>query len=248
MRSFLFVLIGICSYLLDLGSAHAGYQVISSETSLDAHRGLIRVDAVIQDGDNPINRFRYHRILRMDDRGKPRPTKGPIVLLPDRNASFTLYGIGGEGRSLRDQLALAGYDVYGISPRESLLISDPTVEQCSAIKDWGIDAHAKDAMFVSAIATYETNQKPLIGGFGFGGELATLIVSRHPDSYAGLILWESGLIRNLSCGDAWNCPLGSMQLQCGTASLRLSHGECVDSSITAYFRKTILLGTTFPKG
>lgn len=176
--------------------ACVSYQIVNGSASVeyDAANGLRRSQVTLQVGQNALNRFIVHRVVKAGSGPMhlPIPAIGPVVLLPGGGSRFDIYGIGGPGASIRDKLALAGYDVFGYTPRTAQL--EPgycEVNDCSAAVDWGMQTYLDDAEIVATIARAANfGKKPVVGGVSLGAMLSIGAVNRHPGIYSGAILIE----------------------------------------------------------
>src|SRR5262249_31464706 len=101
------------------------FRVISTTIDPGFTSPLEKIDTVIQVGEDTRNRFTMHRVYRQGHH------RGSIILLPHLIGSFrayTLHESHDPMESLAATLALAGYDVYGYSPRTANL----PVNACSS--------------------------------------------------------------------------------------------------------------------
>jgi pimeloyl-ACP methyl ester carboxylesterase len=96
--------------------------------------------------------------------------------------------------SFAARLALAGYDVWLVDSRIASLAPgscESGAVDCSAMAGWNLDRGVQDAMFVRGLVEREHPQKrPVIGGFSGGSSTAIATIDRHPESFAGLLMWE----------------------------------------------------------
>ncbi len=173
------------------------FTIVNTDVTYDEVNNLGRYDMTVQVGENPLNRFIAHRIVRVNDWHIPLPAKGPIVLAPSGGSTFEIYGVGGDGESLRDTLALEGYDVYGYTPRPAFLEAGYCDENdCSVMGTWDMEAYVNDAETVALFAgILSGGKRPVIGGFSLGAMIATTAVNDHPFVYAGALLWEGTLVQ-----------------------------------------------------
>ena len=111
-------------------AAFAGQFSIVAQTQQQAG-DLLRTKYVVQNGDNPLNRFGVERVV-LAQRPKGHPVV-PLILEPplSGNANFYTFGNAPGGADFENSpaavLAESGVDVFIYSPRESLL----TAGQCA---------------------------------------------------------------------------------------------------------------------
>lgn len=183
------------------GAATAGaepsYQVIS-QTVQNIHPpigGMQLTETIVQEGELPINRFVVSRIRRQHGR-----IKGAVLLLPSLGNGFDSYLIDQNNnitRSFAGVLARQGYDVWGYSPRETLIQEGDCMGglDCTPMLSWSIQTIVNDAAYIRAsIEEAWPGERPVIGGFSLGAQSAIAVVNQSPDEYAGLLAWEGSSI------------------------------------------------------
>src|SRR5688572_19435312 len=112
------------------------YEIISHTRDFSVPDPLRKFDTVVEVGGDSRNRFIMHRIHRTG------PQRGAIMLLPPLVNNFNVYMVDESGdptQSIAAQLALAGYDVYGYSPRQTGLPPRPCTTgafDCSVMLHW----------------------------------------------------------------------------------------------------------------
>lgn len=173
------------------------HRLVSQTVDIDQALGLAKYESVIQVGQNPLNRFTMHRVVRIDHWKRPlspRALLGPIILLPGGGSNFDSYLVGPGGDSLATFLALKGMDVYGYSPRTRGI--EPGYcdnHDCSTMQTWGFASYAEDIEFIRKHATRLHHKRPVVGGLSLGSMLSIVAVNKKPNGYSGAILWEGGL-------------------------------------------------------
>ncbi len=158
---------------------------------------LKRTEIKVQVGDNPLNAFKIHRVVRV---GKCMANKGAIILLPASSSTFRQYEYDENGiyaHSFAGFFASRGYDVFGYSPRTEAFnfgeCSSGLVD-CSIMKEWGFQTTLNDLEYLKEyVKKFHKNQKPVLGGFSLGAEHTIASINFHPNDYAGAIIWEGAL-------------------------------------------------------
>lgn len=181
--------------------ANGPFQVISTTTT---HAdGFTSLEMVVQNGAEPLNRFKVHRLTKQHL--PDHALKQPIVLMPSLANNFTEYTVGTAPGGADIEHSTAGYlaqrtfDVWGYSPRETLLApgscqpSGPV--DCSIMATWGIQAQVDDLAFIRQhIAAVHGDTKPAVGGLSLGAATGQAAINQDPHAYAGLLLWEESLV------------------------------------------------------
>lgn len=191
MRSIPLALIGLL--LLAGPAAAADYQILGSSTSLTANR--LRTEWTVQEGDNPLNRFKMIRLVK---RVPTEDLRGAILLLPALGFSFTFYEQRDDGdvagTSIAEFFAQRGYDVYGYSPRFDGIpagVCEAGVLDCSVMATWDLQSIVDDVAFIrSQIELLNPGTGVVVGGLSVGAMEALATVNAHPGNYDGLVLWE----------------------------------------------------------
>jgi len=224
-------------------SAAASFTVTDIEVSFDEANGLGRYDITVQIGEQPMNRIIMHRVVRVNAWHVPIPPKGPIVLLPSGGSTFEVYGVGGEGDSVRDRLALDGFDVYGLTPRPALIEAGYCGEHdCSVMAEWGLETYVSDAEIVSLYAALASGGKrPVIGGQSLGAMIAIAAINEHPLAYAGALLWEGTLVQPDPGAQAVFAAV------CDQLDQALGAGVVYDDQGNPFLQATVFLGISDPE-
>lgn len=194
----LFSYLGAASLLLSASASQAApFTVISSsQTIVD---GLKRIQMVVQNGSNELNRFKVERVLPTGV--DPEDLEHSLILLPALGTDANMYTIGNDPggndfqNSIAARFAKKGNDVYLYSPRESTLAPNAcaTVD-CSVMATWGIQARVDDIVFIRRqIRMDHGDDKPVIGGLSLGAMTATAAINQNPNAYSGAIIWEGTL-------------------------------------------------------
>jgi pimeloyl-ACP methyl ester carboxylesterase len=173
------------------------YHVVSEQTVVyDLPLGKLRLtETLVQDGPQAINRFTMHRLRR-----PLFPHRGTLLLLPSLGNNFGMYLVHESGdvtRSFAAVFARLGYDVWGYSPRTSLLSAGQcgVALDCSAALGWSVQTIVDDVAFVrSRIQAASPGERPVIGGISLGAVAALAVVNQQPAKYAGLLAIEGSLI------------------------------------------------------
>ena len=170
------------------------FTVIGATTDPGFTSPLEKIDTVVQVGDDARNRFTMHRVYQPGRRGHQR---GSIILLPHLIGSFRAYTFHESHdpmQSLAAKLALAGFAVYGYSPRTANLpagaCSSGAVD-CSVMRDWGFSTYLSEIDYIRRQVAENQDGKPAVGGFSLGGMLGVAAVNANPSGYSGLLLWDS---------------------------------------------------------
>ncbi|MCP3964573.1 MAG: hypothetical protein GY719_42635 [bacterium] len=201
------IFLTVLAFLLTAAQAMASdYQIIGTTTSQDG--ALVRTEATVQVGENPLDQFKMIRLVKDD---AIEGSRGSILLLPPAGFSFTFYELrdvadsddenGDSDSSARDSiaeiLARRGYDVYGYSPRVDGIPAgscEAGVLDCSAMAHWGLRSMVEDAAFIREwIEQLQPGSPVVIGGASLGAMQAIATVNSHPEKYDGTIVWEGSL-------------------------------------------------------
>lgn len=180
--------------------ASGPFQVIS--TTQTQFGNLDYLEMVVQNGPNPLNRFKVHRLVKRDV--PDHALKQPILLMPSLANTFASYLVGTAPGGADIENSTAGYlagrnfDVWGYSSRETLIApgscDPPGPVDCSIMATWGIQAQLDDVEFIRPlIAAVHGDGKPVIGGLSLGALTGLAAVNQDPAEYAGLLLFEESL-------------------------------------------------------
>jgi pimeloyl-ACP methyl ester carboxylesterase len=179
------------------------YTIVDIERTVVA-QNLERTVAIVQVGEDSVNRFPMYRVRRG---GPGHASRGTIFLLPPISNGFENYEVSDTGeyeRSFVAYFASRGYDVWGLSQRTALLTvgdCESGAYDCSAMADWGLQTLIEDAEFVrEQIQWAHPGQRPVIGGVSLGSIGALAALNADPHDYAGAILME-GTIYNADPGE-----------------------------------------------
>jgi pimeloyl-ACP methyl ester carboxylesterase len=180
--------------------ASGPFQIVStSETRLGDFK---YVEMVVQNGANPLNRFKVHRVVK---RTVPdHALKQPLILMPSLANNFTAYTVGtapgGDDfeHSTAAHLAKQNIDVWGYSSREALVAPGSCLPSgpvdCSIMATWGIQAQLDDLEFIQQqVTAIHGDEKPAIGGLSLGAMTGQAAINQNPDAYAGLLLFDESL-------------------------------------------------------
>lgn len=171
--------------------------VVSTKAKIDWTQRLGRFERIIQEGDNPRNRFIVHRVVRVDRFGNPIPSKrlyGAIILIPGSGTNFSIYDPLEDTRFTAAYLALRGIDVYGYSPRATLLpkdFCDQDPDKCNFLKNWDINGYLRDIDFIRKLAADNHSGKlPIVAGGSWGAILTFGALNQHPKDYVASVIAE----------------------------------------------------------
>jgi hypothetical protein len=205
--------------------AHAGdHQVVSFNN--DSIDGYTVQTAVVQDGDNSLNRFTMHRVKK-----EGVPTQAVFLALPPLAATFATYTFDENNdlsQSFAGILAAEGIEVWGYSPREANLVAgqcETMAVDCSIVEEWGLESSVDDALFITnVIKVTRPNKKIIPGGLSYGSVMAVAMADRRPHAFGGVALWESALWTDDEDVAATNAAF------CDALDAQLALGVVYDSS------------------
>jgi pimeloyl-ACP methyl ester carboxylesterase len=160
------------------------------------------LEMVVQNGANPLDRFKVHRLKKGNV--PAHALKQPIILMPSLANTFESYIVGTAPggadieHSTAGNLAGQNFDVWGYSSRETLLAPGSCAPNgpvdCSIMSTWGIQAQLDDIEFIRPlIAAVHGPRKPAIGGLSLGALTGQAAINQDPQEYAGLLLFEESL-------------------------------------------------------
>ncbi len=222
------------------GSQH---KVVEKTYTYDKETGLVHFETVLQLGENTLNRFTMHRVVKLGRSHKvekPHRLKGALILLPGSASNFDTFLLGKKGETVAEQLALNGYEVYGYSPRtKGLSRIKNSPEELAVTKDWGIETALQDIEFIRKHAAMRHRKKPVIGGFSLGGIYSIAAVNQQPDKYAGIIILEAALY--------YDSPLRDLFVErAATLEFTLNNGIYVEDQQFPLTRSAVQLYSYFP--
>jgi pimeloyl-ACP methyl ester carboxylesterase len=226
-------------------SAAGPYQLVGTATSRSGH--LVRTETTVQVGADPLDRFRFYRLVQDGPSGG---RLGSILLLPPLGPGYSFYEqrdpSGGVGTSITEYLALRGFDVYGYSARFEGLPAgacEAGVFDCSVMSTWDIQSMVEDIAFVrSEIERLHPGTPVVAGGASLGGILAVAVANADPDDYEGVILWEGMLATPDPAVQALN------QGYCAALEAQLAAGVVFDGFGTNLLKKVAHHAETNPDG
>jgi pimeloyl-ACP methyl ester carboxylesterase len=199
MRSIINIGVMAIVILISAGmSAADQYEIIGTLTVQES--ALIHTELTIQEGGNPLNRFKMTRlVLNIPE----EEIKDSILLLPTVSTTFfAFYELGGGERcnrmSIAEYFATRGYDVYGYTPRLQGIPSgtcETGMLDCSLMADWDLQMMVDDVSFIrSQIEVLHPGSKVVVGGISIGAILSIAVVNAHPADYAGVFPIEGILL------------------------------------------------------
>jgi pimeloyl-ACP methyl ester carboxylesterase len=232
--------------LWSLCASSAPYQVISvDERIIGQFKYTV---TTVQNGADSRNQFQMHRLRKKSV--PDQALKNPIILVPALGNNFSSYtvGLNADGsdfdNSLAATLAKQNTDVYGYSPRASLLAPSAceTTVDCSIAADWGIAAYVDDVEFIRQQVATTHSTGPAVGGHSLGGIIATALVNQNPTGYRGLLMVDSMLVN----GDpALQIPY---QQLCAGILAGIGAGQIMDSQLNALAKTLLQLSLADPDG
>ncbi len=221
------------------------YQTISRTTEIIDDLGLARVETVIQAGNDELNRFTMHRVVKVDEDNNilpPCQLKGAFVLLPGGASGFEMYEAGHDEDSTAYYLAMRGIDVYGYSSRaRGLELGYCSENDCSQMENWGMRTYARDISYIRWIATMRHFKRPAVGGVSLGTMLTVASISRNPFAWAGAVLWDGTLY--------YASPLADQYTDvCTQLKTQVKEGIYYDDQTYPGFKYMHMLATMDPDG
>ncbi len=198
-------------------------------------------DTVSDASDLP---FEINRVVRADVAADPSLATGVIILLPPSFCSFHCYEFGVDGEayttSLAGYLASLGIDVYGYSPRQSLVSqedydADPTGIE-SAMVNVGMATLVEDvngAVLNKVREIHGASVKPAVGGWSAGAISAFPVVSDNPQAYSGMFLYEGiGFSENDAIQEVNQTHA---TYNCNGLSAKVADGDAADEATLASY-------------
>lgn len=225
-----------------LSTTAFAYHPVSANASFDDANGLGTFDLTLQDGQNPINKIKLTRVTKVSPAHIPLLAEGPVILLPAGGSTFETYRVGAPGTSIADSLALAGYDVWGLTPRPGLVAEGYcSGNDCSAMATWGMDTYLSDIEIVTIMARASNfGKKAVVGGWSLGGLLGLAATNEQLHRYAGVLLIEGAIYF------ADPTLQGINQQQCANAAAALANGVLYDDQSLIFQKSAVLLGVFDP--
>ncbi len=222
------------------------FQVISENTQVIGN--FKHTVTVVQNGTDARNRFEMHRVRLKDVNNSD--LKKSIILVPALGNNFSSYtvGLNVDGSdfttSLAARLAKRNVDVYGYSPRASLLAPgacEGTVD-CSIAAGWGLAAYAEDVGYIRKQVKDRHDYNPAVGGHSLGGIVGTALINAHPNHYKGLLLLDSTLVIDDA---SLTTPYQQM---CAGIQGAIGAGQVMDSATNAFPKALLGLSLSDPNG
>jgi hypothetical protein len=175
--------------------AHGGYDIVSIDVS-KPEPTLSRTEYVVQAGNDSLNRFSITRVAQRRNTARKARSR-PVVLLSPFLLPGAFYEISETGHyadSLAGRLASDHYDVWLVDQRRSDLAPgscESGAFDCSVMLDWDLYTYSSDALFAAALArSMNHGQKPVLGGFSAGSNVALATINRAPHFFSDLVLYE----------------------------------------------------------
>jgi hypothetical protein len=230
-----------------LGAAAAGAQPTIISTTASDVGPLVRTEAIVQVGPNPIDTFRMTRLARDVP---PDQLRGSILFLPSLGTSFTLYeqrdASGAVGTSVAEFFALRGYDVFGYSPRFEGIPAGSCelgLFDCSVMAGWDLQSMLDDVSFIrDHIESIHPGGEVVAGGLSLGGILAVAVANADGARYAGVFPWEGMLLSDDPAVQALNTGY------CNDAQAQLAAGFYFDAVGTGVFKTVAQHAAANPEG
>jgi pimeloyl-ACP methyl ester carboxylesterase len=172
------------------------YQIVGIETSTPAP-GLTKTVTTVQEGSNPLDRFRVTRVAK---HAAGQSHRGTLLLLPPLGSGFQNYEVGDGGdydKSFAGFFARRGFDVWGYSQRVQGIISgqcESGAVDCSAMADWGMQTLLDDVSYIrQQVGAAHPGEKPFVGGLSLGSIATVAVINQSPQDYAGAVMLEGSL-------------------------------------------------------
>lgn len=228
--------------------ASGPFQVISTTTTDVGD--FSHVEMVVQNGVNPLNRFKAHRVVK---RHVPdHALKSSIILMPSLASNFAEYTVGTAPggadfeHSTAANLAQKHIDVWGYSSRETLLAPGSCMPSgpvdCALMATWGLQAQLDDITFIRQLITAaHGHQKPAIGGISLGAMTGQAAINQAPQAYAGLLLIDESLY----IADA--TLRAGYQLVCDGLSAQIAAGDVYTEQFGAGTKALLQLAQIAPQ-
>ncbi|MCB1057786.1 MAG: hypothetical protein KDD11_19980 [Acidobacteria bacterium] len=221
----------------------AQYQALGSVTTHS--QGLVRTETTLQEGANPLDRF---KLIHLRRQGPPHAPRATLLFLPPLGTNFSLYEQpdphGPVGSSIAGFFALRGFDVYGYSPRMEGLPAgtcETGVLDCSVLAGWNLASVVRDVTYIRGLIEAESpGARVFLGGVSLGSISAMATVDEHPADYAGVILWEGMLYSDDPVVVALNGPY------CAQLEAQLAAGITADGVGGGVLKQTSYLASTQP--
>ena len=220
--AFLTTLIGV---LFFTQRAEAAYSVVSTTTTTIGP--FTRTVWVVQDGASSFEQFKMYRVKKTN----PSTPGKPVMLLPSIIGGFREYEVSWSAAyndSFVGRLAIAGYDVWGLSQRTDGLTSntcEASPSPCGPMAAWGIATILADVAYVrTQVAAVHGLVKPAAGGMSMGAALGFAAANAAPNDYAGVIAVDGGVYQTDLVARAY---AGNW---CTYAQTQLNNGSYYDAS------------------
>ena len=175
------------------------YQIVSTENSV-VGGDLNKTVTTIQEGDNPLNRFKMTKVM------KPTSNQGiraVMLILPPLGSGFQNYEVGENGdynNSFAAYFARRNVVLVGLSQRVDDLVAgscESGVIDCSPMADWGLQTILDDTTYIrQQIAADFPGVPVLVAGLSMGSIAAIAAINAHPNDYAGAVLIDGTLHDN----------------------------------------------------
>lgn len=193
---------------------------------------LTRAEYRVMAGKSPLQRFAITNVRRTD---RCILSERPVVLYSPFLLPGSFYEItetGNYSQSVAGKLALDGYDVWLLDQRRTGL-APGSCEQgsadCSVMANWDFTALSNDGLLAALLAgLMHPGQRPVIGGFSAGANLAMAVANRAPHAFAGLFLYEGTFYSEDPATIAHNAGI------CANLGAALDAGQYYDPSAQIY--------------
>lgn len=172
------------------------YQVISTQNSV-VGGDLNKTVTTIQEGDNPLNRFKMTKVVKP---ASNQALRAVMLLLPPLGSGFQNYEVGENGdynNSFVAYFARRNVAVVGYSQRVQDLAAgscESGAIDCSPMANWGMQEVVDDTAYIrQQIALEFPGVDVIVAGLSMGSIAALAAINAHPNDYAGAILIEGTL-------------------------------------------------------
>lgn len=172
------------------------YQIINTENSV-VGGDLNKTVTTIQEGNNPLNRFKWTKVVKPTS---SQAFRAVMLILPPLGSGFQNYEVGENGdynNSFVAYFARRNVAIVGLSQRVDGLAAgscESGVIDCSPMADWGLQTLLDDATYIRQQIAAEFPGVPVLAaGLSMGSVAAIAAINAHPNDYAGAILIEGTL-------------------------------------------------------
>ena len=171
-------------------------QIINTENSV-VGGDLNKTVTTIQEGNNPLNRFKMTKVLKPTAN---QAFRAVMLILPPLGSGFQNYEVGENSdynNSFVAYFARRNVAMVGLSQRVDGLAAgscESGVIDCSPMADWGLQTMLDDTAYIRQQIAAEFPGVPVLAaGLSLGSIAAIATINAHPNDYAGAILIDGTL-------------------------------------------------------